>query len=357
MPDVLENALNETCALLMRLGDEAARPDEASASFQLLQTRYPALDMGLVWEEETYSHAVHYDALLRLPGQGTVSLSFSPERAVPWPLRRAHYSRENQIVSVNGKVIEVECAMACLDFLWEKPGLIASLVNLSLIEAAMEQRAIEISAAEMQQAVNAFRQAQRLFTAEATHRWMDENGITHERLEQLAAAPLRTDKLRDQIAADRVEAYFDQHQADFDTAHLARFKVTEAEQAQHICEQVRAGAVDFFAAAQHSFLAEVEADRDELFAVVRRKQLSPQQAAMVFAASAGAVVGPVPSGDGYEIVRVLQINPARLDAPTHKAIRELLFDEWLTQQRQAATIEWFWGDSRTMGKEQASNAS
>jgi hypothetical protein len=85
--------------------------------------------------------------------------------------------------------------------------------------------------------------------------------------------------------------------------------------------------------------------RGNFFAVVRRGQLSPPQAAAVFTAAPGAVVGPVCSGAGYDIIRVLHLERARLDAPTRQAIAEWLFEEWLTARRQKATIEWFWGNA------------
>jgi len=72
---------------LMALRRESIRPPEAQARLRHLQTRYPDSSIDLVWEEEVYDRSVHYDALVHLDGQGTVSLSFCPDQALPWPLR------------------------------------------------------------------------------------------------------------------------------------------------------------------------------------------------------------------------------------------------------------------------------
>jgi parvulin-like peptidyl-prolyl isomerase len=101
--------------------------------------------------------------------------------------------------------------------------------------------------------------------------------------------------------------------------------------------------MDFFTAAQHQFLASKGQTQHSLFTTIRRNQLTPPQATALFCAAPGAVVGPLYSGEGYEIVRVLHIEPACLDVPTCEAVKEKLFAEWLAVQRQEAAIEWFWG--------------
>ena len=55
------------------------------------------------------------------------------------------------------------------------------------------------------------------------------------------------------------------------------------------------------------------------------------------------MVGPIPRGDSFVIVRVLSKTPARLDGPTRTAVQDALFEEWLEQRRSNAAIEWYWG--------------
>jgi len=343
MTDTFPKALNETFDCLLTLWRDNVSPEGAMAHFHTLQERHRNMDMDLLWEQETYPQAVHYDVLLRLPGQGTVSLSFCPDRGVPWPLRRAHYAREGDLVRVNAQILTVERAMACLDFLWNETRIITSLVHVCLIQEAVAKRAIALSDAELQQALDAFRQQHGLYTVADTYRWMEQHGMTHERLEQYIASQALSAKLRDQITDGGVEEYFERHPSDFDTAHLVRFKVVDAESAHRIYKQIRSGVVDFFEAMQRRFLAGQDNTCRDLFAVVRRRQLAPQQAAAIFSAAPGAVVGPLRSGEGYDIVRVLHIERARLDEPTREAIKGILFEAWLAERRQEATIEWFWG--------------
>ena len=81
----------------------------------------------------------------------------------------------------------------------------------------------------------------------------------------------------------------------------------------------------------------------DLFATLRRGELEPEQAALLFSTEPGQVAAPVPSREGYELVRVLRFHPARLDEATREKVRKLLFEEWLAEGRRRARVEWFWG--------------
>src|SRR5262249_25679437 len=160
-------------------------------------------------------YSVHYDTLLHLAGEGTVSLSFCPEQTLPWPLRGVHRWSEKDLVRVNTTVLKVEQAIAYLDFIWNDAPILKRLVHACLIQETLDQDPIPLSDDEMQLALDAFRQVRQLHKAEDTYRWMEQRGLTHEKLERRVAHEARVAKLRDRVTAGRVEAYFETHRADF----------------------------------------------------------------------------------------------------------------------------------------------
>jgi putative peptide maturation system protein len=347
MNDKLQQVLTDTLNYLMVLVQDDIRPKEAQARLRLVQQQHPDTDMDLLWEEETYDHAVHYDALLHPPGQGTVSLSFCPDRALPWPMRGVHRWSERDLVRVNTTVLQVEQAIACLDFIWDEARIINRLINVCLIQEALTRDPINLSNAELQQAMDAFRRAHKLYTAEDTYRWMARHGMTHEQLERLVTDEATVAKLRDRVTAGRVEGYFEEHRADFDTASIAWFACSDEASAHHTCEQIRLGELDFYKGAQCYFLA-AECSKHpscDLFAIVQRGHVSPELTTAIFTAIPGEVVGPVHTEEHYVIIRVLSCAPARLDEPTRNAIKRLLFEQWLAERREEATIEWYWGNA------------
>jgi putative peptide maturation system protein len=183
-----ENAIRATMSSLRYIEDLARdqiRPEEARSGLRLLQGRFPELQLDLLWEEEAYDQSVHYDVLVHHPGEGTVSLSWCPDRSLPWPLRGARRWSEADLVRVNEVVLKVDQAVACLDFIWDEARIVDRLVNVCLIQETLEKEPIELSEAELQTAMDGFRRAHKLYKAEDTRRWMERHAMTHEQLESL----------------------------------------------------------------------------------------------------------------------------------------------------------------------------
>lgn len=72
MKETVQQTLVETLDYLMTLVRDGIRPEEARSGLRLLQSRHGEVGMQLIWEEEAYDHSMHYDALLNLPGKGSV---------------------------------------------------------------------------------------------------------------------------------------------------------------------------------------------------------------------------------------------------------------------------------------------
>jgi putative peptide maturation system protein len=352
MNDSWRHAVGDGLDYVLALQRDGARPDDARARLAAVRGRHPDLVIDLLAEEEAYDQSIHYDLLLRRAGEGTVSLSYCPERATPWPLRGVHRWSDAELVRVNATVLKVEQAMACLDFIWDEAPVIESLVNLCLIREELEREPIDLSDAELQEAMDRFRSAKKLFKAQDTLRWLERHGMSHESLERYVADDALVAKLRDRIAAGGVEEYFRQHPGDFDTARVARLEVADECRARELADEIRGGRLDFFAVAERCFFETAERGappQTGQLALIERRHAAPALREPLFAAAPGQLIGPVPVEGGCALLRVLAILPARLDGRTRTAIKNVLFDEWLAERRRAARIEWCWGNASKTG--------
>jgi putative peptide maturation system protein len=335
----LTPALTDTLECLRALRRERGRPDEARARVRRLARAHAPVAIDLVWEEEACDESVHYDALLHLEGVGTVSLSFCPAGALPWPLRGVQRLNDKDLLRVNRTLISVSEAVAMLDFIWGEAPILERLINLALIREELERNPVEVTDADVQSALDAFRRAHRLLTAADTHRWLEEHAMTHAGLEELLTYQASVARLRDQVSRGRIEVYFAAHRADFDMARIARLACQDAAVARRIVERVRGGGSDFYTEAEQTGQADLR------FAVVTRRGGPEELSAAVFGAAPGEVAGPIPTPEGHLVVRVLSVAPARLDENTRGAVRQALFDEWLAERRRAARVEWYWGSA------------
>lgn len=338
----LQSALSETLEFLMLLSREGARPAEAQTRIRPLRDRYPQAAMQLLWGEELYDDSVQYDALLRVPGAGTVSLGFAPDSALPWPLRGAHRWSEKQLLRVNQQMLNVDQAIACLDFIWDDRGIIDRLVNVCLIEEELARDPIELTDDELQQAMDGFRRAHRLYTVEQTTAWMARRGISHEQFERYVADEAIVAKLRERVTAGQLEGYLAAHRADFDTVRIARIDFAAEAAAREAAARIRAGESEFFTVAAGHFVD--TPDSTPAFASLQRAQAPAGWDALFFAAP-DEIVGPLATGHGFAVVRVLAVTPAEADEHTYRAVQRVLFQRWLEDRRRTATIEWNWGNA------------
>jgi putative peptide maturation system protein len=343
---IAPTVLGEVLAYLTALWQEDVGTDEAQQRLDPLRVRYPQLSFAVIWEATSYTGDLHYTVLLSMPQVGTVSVSLTPDTAVPWLLHWARHARENEVVRVNQETVTIEHMMASLDLVWEQTPIAAQLVDMCFIKEAVRRYRIEPSAAYLQQAFDGFRTRHRLFSAASTHQWLTERGLSQQQFETLLAGQAVTAMLQDRIATpEQCQAYWEQHPGAFDTVHLACIRLRDRDKATQLCAAIRAGERDFYEVAAQQFVAgTLLASHGSFFATYPRRALPPAQAATVFAAAPGDIVGPLANTDSWEIVRVITRQTAQLsDNATHGMVKKAVFETWLATQRQHAHIEWYWG--------------
>jgi putative peptide maturation system protein len=335
-------SLGDVLEYLWALSRDKVLPEDALRRLRGLREVYAECGVDLLWEEEPYSKTIHYDVLLHVEGEGSISLGVCPQGETPWPLRGVQRRRERDLVRVNRETVDVMSAMAVIDIMRDKAQVMAQLVRQCLIQGAVRDRALEVSDGEVEPVVDRFRRRRGLYGIEQTHEWLAQRGMTPEDLYTLLAGEAAKIKLREEIAEGRIEEYFASHEREFDTARLARLRVRSEEEAGRLYDKLSAGELDFFEAAQRQFLGDVRPSTSELLVVVRREEMPHAYSDAIFRAGAGELLGPFQNGDEYEIVRVLQISRAKIDEDTREAVKDRLFEEWLERERQKATVEWFW---------------
>jgi putative peptide maturation system protein len=361
----LQPLLAETLTYLQTLARDAIQPTDARAGLRRIEQQYPEHPLDLVWIEESYDASIHYDALIRLPGDGTVSLSFSPDRSLPWPLRGVQRWKDQDLVRVNSNVLTVDHAIACLDFIWGEVAITRRLIDVCLIKEALEREPIVLSDDELQRAMDAFRRARRLYTADATRAWMDERGISYEKLERLVTDDATVARLRQRVAEGRVESYFAEHGDDFASVVVVRLDFSRLEHALQAFDELQQGAT-FDDVAQRRLVEEPRASlRSAVLPRSEAARLEPVDGAgsiragacpidrtppadvaeALFAAGQCDVIGPVRIDSEFSLLQVRAALPATLDATTRGAVQRALFDQWLAERRAAADIEWFWGNA------------
>lgn len=346
MKEQQQELLNNALQYLRSIVREGFEPQEAKARFNMIQKQYPETKMDLLWEEEVFDRSIHYDILMHLCGEGSVSLSFCPEQTLPWPLRGVHRWSDKHLVRVNNNVLTVGEAIVHLDFIWHESSLMNRLIDICIIRQELEEEPVNISDDDVQLAMDTFRQSNKLYKAEDTYQWMKQHGMTHEKLEALVTDNVKVAKLKDRIVGNDIEDYFQEHKADFDSVYIAQFELESERVAFEIYEQIRTGKISFYEAIEQHFLSITKkyCDRPNLvFSVTQREHLPSNKAQAIFTAQPGDILEPIGTENGYLIVNIISFSPATLDRETSNFIKSILFQAWLAKHREEAKIEWNWG--------------
>ncbi|WP_433428577.1 TIGR04500 family putative peptide maturation system protein [Nonomuraea sp. CA-141351] len=310
--------LREALGTLRAVAD--LEPTEAQERLKDLRERHPHTRFRLLWQREEYDGSLHYDLLITTPGEGTVSLSWCPDRALPWPLRSVHRAGELAFLRVNGVTVLISEVVARLDFLWEETGLMDRLISSALLQQDLQESPVEFAEGELQEAVDAFRRARGLLTAAQTGEWMERRSMTTRDLEELVAGEAAAEHIRRRVTEGRVERYFDEHRDEFGTARIARLTFPDAAAAHRA-----AGRLAESAEALDVFYTLAESGEARL--VIEEVPLTDLQK-------------PAP---GDELIRVISVSSAELDASARRRVEQRIFEEWLQERRRTARVEWFWG--------------
>ncbi|MEL7153160.1 MAG: peptidylprolyl isomerase [Pseudomonadota bacterium] len=210
-------------------------------------------------------------------------------------------------------------------------------VHKGLADTIAQRKALElglaISTEDLQTAADNYRDANGLQKASDTMDWLEAQGRSVEEFEASLEFKLLSERLRNHIASDRkVAKRFRSEGAAFNAAELAQIVMFDEDEAILVARSVQGGAMEFYDAAR-----QYSEDFDTRAAggyVGWRSQraLPPDLADQILSSQPGEVLGPVPIGDVFALIKILAIRAPKLDDATRTHLRDAIFHEWMERQ-------------------------
>lgn len=228
-----------------------------------------------------------------------------------------------------------------VDFL-KRRGKLLPFVREAAIDRVIAHRVkgagLFVSDRDLQFAADAIRHQHGLNSATATNDWLAQQGWTAVDFERSLEADLLVEKFKDHLTRDRIADHFGVHRKDYDRALLRLILAAEENLARELLVQIRDEGHEFGDLARDHSKHPSRADGGRIGWVLRR-QLPAANAEAVFAAKAGAIVGPLASPQGYQLLLVETLSAADLDAALTALIREELFNEWVKEQMATFKVD------------------
>jgi parvulin-like peptidyl-prolyl isomerase len=144
-------------------------------------------------------------------------------------------------------------------------------------------------------------------------------------------------RFREYLTGPHVAGHFAAHRDRYAQARLRQIVVTSEEVARELLAQLTDEGRDFAELARAHSRHGPSRPAGGSLGLVPRYALPAAEA--IFAARAGAVVGPVAGAEGFHLFLVEALHEPTLDDPTAAVIRQELFDAWLQNQLNEMRID------------------
>ena len=282
----------------------------------------PGVRLDLIPHREPFDGSCSFDVLLR-SGSRTLSVGMAGAQ-VPWPLRGVVAAREFTLVRVNGASLSFAEALEHLDWVFTRRQPLLELLRAAqLLAEDLDQ--LEVTAEQVQDALDAFRRRHGLLSAAQTQRWLADRGMPAHRLIALARRAAAHAVLRRHLVASQVEEVLAARRHEWD--HLlvvwADVEITAMDAWTVQLDRRRTGG--------RAGLLDCPA-----------RELPPEFSALATAETGVCVQLDDGAGPAYAVV--LDRRPAA-EATVRTGLEEELFARYLDEQRQGADVAWHYGDT------------
>jgi parvulin-like peptidyl-prolyl isomerase len=242
----------------------------------------------------------------------------------------------SDFITVNGATIDIKEAIR-LSFLHDDDQFVQNTIDFMLINQGAGKADIANTDEELQLAVDELRYQRGLESAEKAQQWITENNLDLLVIQNGINNMLVRNKLRSSIPDSEIEAYFAEHQREFDRVELYSIRVDSEELAQELYAQITEEDANFHLLALEHSQDEVTRPKAGYVGKMTRSDMTGEIEAAVFKAQPGEVVGPMKTEQGYNLFLVKDIRKASLEKEKDR-IQITLFTQILNKLHAEAKI-------------------
>lgn len=218
------------------------------------------------------------------------------------------------------------------------PKIKQEIITQEIITNKAKAEKIIIGDRELQQAADDFRVKHNLLTTTDTIQWLEENNLDLDDFEAIIYQDLLTDKLGNHLFEDQVEAYFYEHQIDYQQAIIYQIILNDFDLAMELFFGIQEGEFSFWEIAR-KYIQDPELRRYSGYqGILQRTELKPEIAAAVFAAKPPQILKPISVKKHTYLIFIEEIIQPKLGKKLRVKIRQKLYKQWLDQQFKKLSI-------------------
>lgn len=241
-------------------------------------------------------------------------------------------------INVNGESIDIREAIR-LSFLHDDDNFVQNTIEFMLINQGAEKAGITNTDEQLQLAVDELRYQRGLESSETAQQWINENRLDLMSIQNGVNNMLLRNKLRNSIPDSEIEAYFAEHQLEFDKVELYSIRVDTEELAQELYAQITEEDENFHLLAMEHSQDEETRPMAGYVGKLTRSGMTGEIEAAVFKARPGDVVGPIKTEKGFNLFLVKDVHKAALEEEKD-GIQMILFTQMLNKLHAEARLDY-----------------
>jgi len=245
------------------------------------------------------------------------------------------------VVTIDGTAIDLTEFVRILKLTGQYEGLLEQFVRDRLAVLGAQRAGIQVSEAEIQERADQLRRVRGLHRAADTRKYLDALRVSPEEFEAFIINSLYQEKMMLKVCSDQaVQGYFKMNSPKFDSIAISHIILDSEAKAREMIAVLSDDPDSFEDMAREHSIADTR-ERGGIIGKVLRGSLRADVEPKVFNAARGELLGPFASADrtAFEIFRVNERHPARLDDDTATEVRRLLREEWLLARAREHVIE------------------
>jgi parvulin-like peptidyl-prolyl isomerase len=213
------------------------------------------------------------------------------------------------------------------------------IITSALIRQYAEKNKISNTDGELQLAADEWRYQRGLESVEKLNQWMKANHQTILSLQDEVDSILLHNKVRNAIPESEIEAYFAEHQLEFEAVELYSCRLDSAEKAKELLAQINEENANFHLLTMEHSLDDQTKQLGGYAGRLTRSNVTGEVEAAVFRARSGEIVGPIKTEKGYNLFKVAAVHKPSLEKEKEN-IRLILFQNLLTKLQSQANIRY-----------------
>jgi hypothetical protein len=242
----------------------------------------------------------------------------------------------NQAVSLGQALRYLQRSGTLIPFMSE-------IVGQHLIFQEIQSRAdLQVSVVELEAAVQTFRSNQQLIDVDRFQQWLLKQGLTYASFCSRITDELKVEKLKAQISEPILLAYFTRNHKELDQIKMTYIVTIDKDIADEFRKRMNRKKSNFEVIATECINQVFLKNSDKVSLkkeTLRREQLREELKEPLASAATGDLIGPIEVEQRWWIIKIEEIQDAKLEGKLKQQLETECFKQWLNQQIQQLPVQ------------------